>query len=237
MRESSPTTAEPPELASARFLQMAAHDLHDPLRVVRGYLDLLLAHEPPLDATARAHVEAAQETVERMMRLLDAMREFAIVGSAPLQREPVDLSRVLADALDSLQLRIKESGARVALDPLPTVPGDATLLTQLFQNLVANAIKFHGGRPPRVHVTSQVDGGRVLVRVRDEGVGFPPGFISHAFDAFRRGHGDAYPGTGLGLAICRRIVERHGGAICIEGNPDGPGATLLVEFPLEPFPP
>jgi light-regulated signal transduction histidine kinase (bacteriophytochrome) len=137
---------------------------------------------------------------------------------------------VVQDVLANLQTTIEESGAHVTHDALPTVMGDAWQLTQLFQNLIANAIKFHGEEPPRVHVAAKRGPEEWQFSVRDNGIGIEPEYAERIFLIFQRLHSRAeYPGTGIGLAICRRIVERHGGRIWAESQP---GAGSVFRFTI-----
>jgi light-regulated signal transduction histidine kinase (bacteriophytochrome) len=133
---------------------------------------------------------------------------------------------------ESLQLAIDDKGATVTCDPLPEVLGDNVQMVQLLQNLIGNAIKFHGAEPPRVHVGVRKQGGHWLFSVRDNGIGIEPQYLERIFVIFQRLHNRAeYPGTGIGLAICRKIIERHGGQIWVESAP-GKGATFY--FTLQP---
>jgi light-regulated signal transduction histidine kinase (bacteriophytochrome) len=133
---------------------------------------------------------------------------------------------VLHEALDNLQTAIAETGARVTHDPLPTLVADASQLRQLLQNLIGNALKFHGQGRPEVHVAATRMPAAWLFRVTDNGIGIDPEYFERVFVIFQRLHGRrAYPGTGVGLAICKKIVERHGGRIWVESKP-GAGATF-----------
>ena len=135
--------------------------------------------------------------------------------------------------LTSLQKTLEESGGQVTHDPLPTVPGDETQLWQVFQNLVGNALKFHGSEPPRVHVSAQEIKGEWRFLVRDNGIGIDPQHAERIFLLFQRLHTRAeFPGTGMGLAITKKIVERHGGRIWVESEP-GKGSTFYFSLPMK----
>ncbi len=141
------------------------------------------------------------------------------------QFAPVDCNAVLAKTLLNLQTAIVQSGAIVTSDPLPTLVAEEVMLTQLFQNLIANSIKYRGEETPRIHVSAERNAGGWLFSVRDNGVGIDPQYADRVFGMFRRLHGPDIPGTGIGLALCRKIVERHGGRIWVESE-KGQGAAL-----------
>jgi len=145
--------------------------------------------------------------------------------------EPTDARRSVQEALTNLQASIGESGAAVQVDPLPAVRADAVQLTQLFQNLIANAIKFRSDRPPEVHVGARREQDAWLFWVRDNGIGIESQYAERIFMIFQRLHTrKTYPGTGIGLAICKRIVERHGGRIWVESQP-GQSSAFYFTLP------
>jgi light-regulated signal transduction histidine kinase (bacteriophytochrome) len=145
--------------------------------------------------------------------------------------EPVDCAAVVSSVLAALRSTIEESHTSVTCDPLPVVTADKTQLVQVFQNLVANAVKFHDSSHPHVHVSATKDAGDWTFSVRDDGIGIAPEFLERVFVIFQRLHSrDKYPGTGIGLAICKRIVERHGGRIWAESRP-GEGSTFFFTIP------
>jgi light-regulated signal transduction histidine kinase (bacteriophytochrome) len=148
------------------------------------------------------------------------------VGTRGAGFAPTDADAVLRVALENLQAAIRDAGAEVTHDPLPTVWADATQLIQVFQNLIGNAIKFHGDAPPRVRVSATLNGDDWVFAVADNGIGIDPQYFDRIFVIFQRLHsGDRYPGTGIGLALCQRIVQRHGGRLWVESTP-GRGATF-----------
>jgi light-regulated signal transduction histidine kinase (bacteriophytochrome) len=149
----------------------------------------------------------------------------------PLQ--PTDCTAVVATALRALGVAIAESGAQIECGALPVVMGDPDQLTQLFQNLVANAIKFRGNLPPEIHIHAKREDGFWRFAVRDNGIGISPEYFERIFVMFQRLHSrSTYPGTGMGLAICKKIVERHGGRIWVESAPQQ-GTTFLFTLPQE----
>jgi light-regulated signal transduction histidine kinase (bacteriophytochrome) len=147
---------------------------------------------------------------------------------------PTDCAKVLATARIQLQVAIAECGATITEDPLPTVQGDAVQLLQLFQNLIANAIKFRGDAAPQVHVSAEATEEGWCFSVRDNGIGIAPEYFERIFLLFQRLHGrKEYPGTGIGLALCKRIVERHGGRLWVE-SAAGQGSTFRFTLPGVP---
>ncbi len=139
---------------------------------------------------------------------------------------------VFDQALANLKVPIEESGAVVDRGPLPTVMADKLQIGQLLQNLIGNAIKYHGDEPPRVHVSAEQEGNEWVFSVRDNGIGIDPQFAERIFVIFQRLHNrEKYPGTGIGLAICKKIVERHGGRIWLESQV-GSGATFYFTIPM-----
>jgi len=147
--------------------------------------------------------------------------------------EPTDCERVLASVMSNLKVAIAESQTVVEHEPLPTVQGDIVQLTQVFQNLIGNAIKFHGKAAPKIHVGARRQNGEWVFHVRDNGIGIDPKNFDRIFVLFQRLHTrQEYPGTGMGLAICKKIVERHGGRIWVESKP-GEGTTFFFTIPAK----
>jgi signal transduction histidine kinase len=143
----------------------------------------------------------------------------------------VNLEAVLSQAVADLQAPIAETAAAITHGPLPTVPGHECQLRRVLQNLIGNALKYSGGRPPEVHVAAQREDGHWLLSVCDRGVGIPPEQHERIFQIFQRGQAsDAVPGKGIGLAVCRRLVERHGGRIWVESQPKS-GSTFYFTLP------
>lgn len=215
-----------------QFAYAASHDLQEPLRIVAGYLNLLQRrHGPMLPGDAKDFIHAAVEGTARMQRLINHLLEYSRLNRARPPEHPVALDASLAAALSNLQISISEAGATVTQDPLPVLRVDGSQMVQLFQNLVGNAIKFRGDRPPVIHIGAVQDGDAWRVTVRDNGIGIQPLDHERVFELFQRLHPlDEYPGTGLGLSICKKIVERHGGTIGVESQV-GAGSTFWFRLP------
>jgi PAS domain S-box-containing protein len=215
-----------------QFAYVASHDLQEPLRAVGGYVKLLEHRFPDkLDATARGYIAGAFDGATRMERLISDLLAYSRVATRGEDFLPADLEDALGQALRNLEAGIEAAQATVTHDPLPTLPVDAGQIRQLFQNLIGNALKFNGEQPPRIHIGAQRQEGRWVFSVRDNGIGIDPRYYEKIFQVFQRLHTRKdYPGTGIGLAICKKIVERHGGTIWVESQPDQ-GATFYFSIP------
>ena len=215
-----------------QFAYVASHDLQEPLRVVAGYVQLLgRRYQGRLDAQADEFINFSVDGVRRMQQLINDLLAYSRVQHAQHPLEPIDLGISLTQALANLQMAIAESAAQIDAGMLPTVVGDAAQMTQVFQNLIANAMKFRGSRAPRIQVTATHQDDAWTLAVRDNGIGLEPQYAQRIFVIFQRLHTAAqYPGTGIGLAICKKIVERHGGRIWVESTP-GAGACFFFTIP------
>jgi light-regulated signal transduction histidine kinase (bacteriophytochrome) len=166
-----------------------------------------------------------------MQQLIVDLLAYSRVGTQTHPTAPADTAQLLQRALFNLQRSIKENQAKVTWGALPTVPVDGTQLTQVFQNLIGNAIKFHGHQPPQIHVDAWRNDKFWEFTVKDNGLGIDPEYSDKIFVIFQRLHAkEKYPGTGIGLAICKKIVERHGGKIWVESQ-EGQGATFHFTLP------
>jgi light-regulated signal transduction histidine kinase (bacteriophytochrome) len=200
--------------------------------MVASYMQLLeQKYRGRLDAEAHEFIAFAVDGAKRMQALINDLLTYSRVGNGTIPMEPTDCNDVLDNALKSLSLAIAESGASVQHGNLPVVMGNAAQLTQLFQNLLANAIKFHGKQALRISVSAEPDGPFWCFSVKDNGIGIEPEYFDRIFVMFQRLHSrSAYVGTGIGLAICKKIVERHGGRIWVESTP-GLGAEFKFILP------
>jgi light-regulated signal transduction histidine kinase (bacteriophytochrome) len=211
---------------------VASHDLQEPLRMVASYLQLLEKnYRDRLDANAHEFIGFAVDGATRMQALIDDLLTYSRVGSRVKPLQPTDCTAVVAAVLRSLRVALEESGAQVRCSALPTVMGDAAQLTQLFQNLITNAIKFRRDLPPQIHIHAGLRDGFWRFSVQDNGIGIAPDYFERIFVMFQRLHSrSTYPGTGIGLAICKKIVEGHGGQIWVESAPQQ-GTTFLFTLP------
>ncbi len=217
-----------------QFAYVASHDLTEPLRMVVSYLELLnLRAEKKLGAEEREFIGYAADGARRMQHLIQDLLAYARVDTRARPLEPIDCERVLASVLANLKVAIAESQTIVEHDPLPIVQGDVMQLTQVFQNLIGNAIKFRGREAPKIHVGARRENGEWVFHVRDNGIGIAPKNFERIFILFQRLHTrQEYAGTGMGLAICKKIIERHGGRIWVESKP-GEGTTFFFTIPAK----
>lgn len=214
------------------FMRVASHDMKEPLRMVRSYTDLLHdRYGTRLDEQAREFLSYAKEGAERMQRMLEDVLILCRIQLDSLDLPVTDAVECLQNACANLSLLMQETGAVVREEQLLPVRADRSLLTLLFQNLIGNAIKFHGEESPVIAINMREDGERVRTEVRDNGIGIAPCYHARVFEPFQRLQTrDQREGSGVGLAICRRIVEWHGGAIGIHST-EGEGATIWFTLP------
>jgi light-regulated signal transduction histidine kinase (bacteriophytochrome) len=223
-----------------QFAYVASHDLSEPLRKVANFCQLLeRQYGPQLDDKAKQYIAFAVDGAKRMQVLITDLLALSRVGRTTSSFQPVDTEAVLERAAANLDRQIAESGAGVGHVDLPTVPGDQSLLTALFENLIGNAIKYRREEePPLIAVTATRDPDRQLwtFTVSDNGIGIEPQYAERIFAIFQRLHlRDEYGGTGIGLALCRKIVEYHGGQIWLDTQAPGPGATFRFTLPEGPL--
>ena len=215
-----------------QFAYVATHDLQEPLRAVASCVQLLQKrYEGQLDERADEFITHAVDGTKRMQTLINDLLAYSRISTDAQVFATTNCEMVLQEALANLMVAIDESGAVVTRDALPMVSGDATQLTQLFQNLIGNALKFRGERPPKIHIGAVRKNGDWRFSVADNGIGMEPQYFERVFLVFQRLHTrKQYQGTGIGLAICKKVVERHGGRIWAESEP-GQGATFCFTIP------
>lgn len=217
------------------FLHMASHDLQEPLHTIHAFCRLLeRSLREGLGPREHGYLERIKHTSEGMSLLIKDLLDYARVTGVPQALKPVDLNIVLSQVLDTLAARIQESGARLELEPLPSLLADVHQMRQLFQNLLSNSLKFTlPGHTPEITIRCQPAGpDTIALCFRDQGIGFDSQQAESLFQPFQRLHETGYSGTGIGLTICRKIVERHGGTILAESQP-GQGALFRVTLPLD----
>jgi PAS domain S-box-containing protein len=211
-----------------QFAYVASHDLQEPLRMVASYTQLLSKrYKGRLDSDADEFIAFAVDGASRMQRLIQDLLAYSRVGKRGGELVDVSSEEALQQAVINLRGAIEESGAQVTHDPLPRVMADDVQLTQLLQNLVGNAIKYQRPGVPLVHISAARDTeGMWLISIQDNGLGIDPKFFERIFGMFQRLHKrEEFAGTGMGLAICKKIVERHGGKIWVESQPEA-GSTF-----------
>jgi PAS domain S-box-containing protein len=215
-----------------RFAYTVSHDLQEPLRTVRSYAELLeRRYKGKLDSDADEFIHFMMDAAGRMTQLLKDLLAYSQAGRPDRTTfEPTSSANVLQWAIMNVDQLAKETGARITHDPLPMVDADQTQLSQVFQNLLGNAIKYRGEETPAIHVSAHRVDDRYEFAVADNGIGIPVEHHERIFGVFKRLHGKEVPGTGIGLAICRKIIESHGGSIWVESEP-GAGATIKFTLP------
>jgi signal transduction histidine kinase len=218
-----------------QFAYVASHDLQEPLRKVASFCQLLQRrYAGRLDAKADEYIEHAVDGAKRMQALINDLLAFSRVGRTAQRREPVSCAVLLAQAWANLAPEVRRTHATIEVGELPTVPGEATLLTAAFQNLINNALKFRADEVPRISVSVRRDGDDWLFSFSDNGIGIEPEYADRIFVIFQRLHDKAtYPGTGIGLAMVKKIIEYHGGRIWLDATVTT-GARFWFTLPALP---
>lgn len=215
------------------FAFVASHDLQEPLRKIQTFCDLTRKRcAPVLDSTSQEYLDRVVDSASRMRQLLHDLLEFSRVATRPQPFKKMDLVKIVREAADVFEASVKETGCKIEIENIPAIEADESQMLRLFQNLIANALKFRG-ETCHIRIFGKLDGkGSCELFVRDNGIGFEPQFAELIFKPFQRLHGrKEYDGTGMGLAICRKIAEGHGGSIRAESEP-GKGSTFIIRLPL-----
>jgi light-regulated signal transduction histidine kinase (bacteriophytochrome) len=215
-----------------QFAYAVSHDLREPIRMIVSYTQLLdRRYQAQLDGDGADFMRYILEATQRMDRLLGDLLTYSHqFRSLDQPLEQVDPEGALQGAVLMIDAAVRESGAQVTNDTLPSVLFDFAQLTLLFRQLLVNSIMFRGPEPPKIHVSATESGNEVQFSIRDNGIGIDPRYHEQIFGVFKRLHGREFPGTGIGLAICKRIVEQRGGRIWVESEL-GRGATFHFTIP------
>ncbi|WP_182867320.1 sensor histidine kinase [Rhodopirellula sp. JC639] len=216
-----------------QFTYVASHDLQEPVRKLVSFSRLLEQDiDGDLNEDAKRDLQFIVDAAKRMRTLVQALLELSRVGRSAMKHDPVDLNRCINEALEALDLKIHETGAVITRDEFPVVIGDQTMLTQLFQNLVSNALKFTEEATPEIHLTATAEDDHWTLGVRDNGIGMKSEYAERIFQPFQRLHNRGeYEGTGIGLSICKKTVQRHCGEIWVESD-IGRGAHFRFTLPV-----
>ncbi len=216
-----------------QFAYVASHDLQEPLRKVTSFCQALQQrYEGQLDERADQYIHFAVDGAKRMQILINDLLAFSRVGRSERAYERIPAADLVAQAESALSQSLAEAGATVTVPELPTVYGDRALLASVFQNLIANAVKFHGPDPPTIRFEVRREGDRWEFSCTDNGIGIDPEYAERVFVIFQRLHSkESYPGTGIGLAMCRKIIEHHGGRIWVDAAHRG-GARIRFTLPI-----
>lgn len=215
------------------FSYAASHDLQEPLRSIQNFLETLnKKYKKRLGPEMEEQINAADDGVTRMYRLITDFLMYSRVGTERAIKEEVDCNLALKDAMANLELAIKESKANIKQFTLPKIYGNFVQLTQVFQNLIANAIKYQGESKPTIDISAEKKDGMWLFAVKDNGIGIEQWFSERIFIVFQKLHDHRkYPGSGIGLALCKRVIEKHGGKIWFESEV-GKGTTFFFTLPV-----
>ncbi len=215
-----------------QFAYVSSHDLQEPLRMIASYLQLLeRKYKGKLDDKADKYINFSVDGATRMQNLIDDLLAFSRVTTQAKELKPTDLEQIYNEVLSNLEVTINENKAIITHEPLPVVLADKTQISQVFQNLISNAIKFQSVDKPKINISVEKEEDQWLIGVEDNGIGINPKHSDRIFEVFKRLHKKKdYPGTGIGLAICKKIIERHGGRIWVESEL-GKGSIFYFTLP------
>ncbi|HLG99648.1 MAG TPA: ATP-binding protein [Bryobacteraceae bacterium] len=218
----------PPNTDFEDFASTVAHDLREPLRTISMFTDLLVQGLQD-DPDRRQLAKVITDAVARASTLLDGLYSMVVPGLDDPPR-PVNLGHIVADALQNLAATIDASAAIVTVDPLPEVQANPNHLVRVFQNLIANAIKYRNDEPIRIRVSAEAVGPSWIIKVKDNGIGIAQEYHECVFHLLKRLHGQEISGAGMGLSVCKKLIDASGGAIWVESEP-GAGSTFCFTIP------
>ena len=227
-----------------QFASLAAHDLQEPLHSIQVFVDLLqVKHGSSLNEQGHRYLDRVTKAASRMQQLIEGLLRYSRIDVHDSTKAVLSLGQLVQEILSDLEAHIYESKAEISVGDLPTIHGDAVHIRQLFQNLIANALKFHKqGVPPVLHITGMMIQDRrhagpgkprnlCQIEFQDQGIGIPAEYLDKIFGMFKRLHRkDEYEGTGIGLAVCQRITDQCGGTISVRSTM-GEGSTFTVTLP------
>lgn len=215
-----------------QFAYAVSHDLQEPLRMISGYIMFLEESlQGHLNDKSKEYIAYIADGSKRMIILIKDLLTYSRVTLRQKELEPTDQNNIVEEVLKDLNFSIADAKAVIRRDKLPIVNANPTLMRQLFQNLIGNAIKFRGKENPVINITFERKAGSLVFCVRDNGIGIKPEFSERVFIIFQRLHErEKYPGTGIGLALCKKIVENHGGSMWVESE-EGKGAAFYFTLP------
>lgn len=217
-----------------QFAFIASHDLQEPVRKLLFYSDYLLSrYTNSLDSKGSSYLSSMHAASQRMRSLIQDLLSFSLINREELKFTAVDLNTIASDAIQDLEMSIKEKKAVFNIESLPTVPGDTRMMRQLFENIISNSLKYsRTTASPVINISCEEKAGFYELAFKDNGIGFDEQYLPQMFTLFKRLHDrKKYEGTGLGLAICRKIVDMHGGTIRADGK-EGEGAVFYVSLPM-----
>jgi light-regulated signal transduction histidine kinase (bacteriophytochrome) len=216
------------------FAFVASHDLNEPLRKIQAFGNMVTKRLADFkDEASKDYLKRMQTAAARMQNLLNSLLSYSRVTTKAEPMKKTDLKRSVKEALSNLEILIREKNANIEIGDLPTIKADMVQMTQLFQNLIGNALKFHrDGEAPHVKIHAEQVGDGYEIYVEDNGIGFEAKYLDKIFQPFQRLHGRSgqYEGVGMGLAICKKVVERHGGKITARSQVNK-GSTFIVTLP------
>lgn len=217
-----------------QFTYVTSHDMKEPLRMVTNYTQLLAErYQDKLEVDGKEFIGYAVEGVKRMQQIIDGLLEYSNLRQSSGSLEKTSLENVLKESMKLLKAEIKESGAAITYEALPTLTIYPKLMCKLFYNVIHNAIKFRSPDKPEIHVQAKKKGSQWIISIKDNGIGFDMAYVERVFAIFKRlNERQRYPGTGIGLAICKKIVELHNGSVWAESKLEQ-GTTFYFSIPEE----